>query len=56
MDLYAATVVLNNGSNYRACITENYYNQLMNMNLAYRVRIEKEIVEIPIGNFRKVDL
>lgn len=55
MDLYEATVVLSNGAKYRACITENYYNQLMNMTLAYRCRVEKEIVEIPIGNFRKVE-
>ena len=56
MDLYKAETILSNGMSYRACITENYYNQLVNTGLAYRCRAEnKELVEIPTGNFRRVE-
>ena len=54
MDLYVATVHLDKpGAQYRACITDKYYEYLVNKNMTYKARVEDGVVEIPIGNFRK---
>lgn len=53
MDLYDATVYLGCNRTYQACITDEYYKFLVKKELTYKVKVDKQLVEIPVHKFRK---